>query len=138
MTTIPTCDVRGCTADATTFVEPARYGPLKDVTPDIRHTLAWRVCGFHQAAAIAGEPTLGKSNPSELLMGEDLPPRLISYRLTDGAIGDPTLTLILGRDGIETQRVEVQISDQLHSELFATENILGTEAVKDRQSGPGE
>ncbi|MHC9045826.1 hypothetical protein ACYX8G_14665 [Microbacterium saperdae] len=132
------CAVRGCLEDATIVIQPFRHS-RKAVDPaDVRGTHSYSVCPFHEQAIVSGEEfadapgTSGVRGGPMLIVGVDLPPKLLDYELHQEGIGGHTLTLILGRDGAESERVHMLISDELEDALFMTENILGDEIERNK------
>jgi len=71
--------------------------------------LQWAVCDFHDAAIAAGEPYSLSDDQQELLLGPDSPLEIVHYQVHQDAVSEPRITLVLGHDGIETERVTFQM-----------------------------
>lgn len=96
------CAVNGCSTNAETIFAP-------DLGADIP-LMEWAACRFHLTALQAGEPWSeeeGEERPT-ILMGSDLPPDVINVIVQRDVGPTPTITLVLGRDGVEEQRVSLR------------------------------
>lgn len=95
------CCVRGCAENATEVVE---------LRPDLDIRLQWACCSFHAAALKAGESwSFADDTRREIVLGSDGPLEVINF-LGHRDLSGRTIELVLGHDGVETQRVTVRMS----------------------------
>ncbi len=74
---------------------------------------AYLVCGFHATALSEGEPyAIEDMNvlPMNLLMGQDMPPEVVSVQLHQSMKSTPVAVLQVGHDGVHERDITLRIS----------------------------
>jgi hypothetical protein len=79
--------------------------------------LHWPVCVFHETALLSGEAYEVTDDSSEIVLGSASVPQVINVVVDDNGIGAPVITLFLGHDGIESQRVRFRIGKEMLDEM---------------------
>jgi hypothetical protein len=108
------CSVEGCETSAT---EAVLLAPLTGKSVEEYGPWSATVCAFHAQALRAGE-AFTQMDDGKIRLGTQVPPRLLNYTLTESGLNLPELTLHLGHDGIVSNDVTIQISEELHEHLF--------------------
>ena len=97
-----TCGVRGCDEDRKELFTALASGAVP---------LEWAVCQFHGRALDAGE-TYSVSADGQLLLGSETALEIVNLLIDSDGIGDDVVTLVLGHDQIEEQRVVFQMKPE--------------------------
>jgi len=107
MSTPHPCDVRGCDSPAAVVFDAAQVTGV---------AVEYAVCPFHNTALQEGETFDVSEDMNEMLMGADAPLDVINSLINTNVAGS-TVTLILGRDGVEQKRVTFRMSATEAQEL---------------------
>lgn len=84
--------------------------------------LQWAVCTFHSRALNAGEAYALTDDQAAILLGGETPLKALNFEIKTDGLSAPVITLILGHDDIESQRVDFEVQPDMLRELchFAT------------------
>lgn len=110
------CEVRGCDQRADElFTSSGAGSPLVE----------WQVCAFHLQTLSEGGRALISDDHDALVVGAGLPVEVMDVRITDSAFGSPVVTLALGREGVEEDELQLQMTPA--QVRFLCERLCGEE-----------
>jgi len=125
------CAVFDCNSQPTTTVADYEITNLPPL--DSNAVLNIPVCDFHAQAIRAREPAEIGDDGRIRLGASNLAPMIVGFALADSGGTKRRMHLTLGHDGIEEQRIEIRISDELFNHLYMNPDAeLAKEAARNQ------